>query len=62
MSRPACPLPRKPEEGVFKAGGGGWCGVWQEVEEAPRRIGEDGKEFPGGGGWGGWRAGSKMEE
>lgn len=31
--------------------------VWQEVEEASRRIGEDGKEFPGGGGWGrveGW--------
>lgn len=35
--------------------------MWQEVE-APRRIGEDGKEFPGGGGWGGWRTGRKMEE
>lgn len=37
--------------------------VWQEVEEAPRKIGEDdGEEFPGGGGWTGWRTGSKMEE
>lgn len=35
--------------------------MWQEVE-APRRIGEDGKEFPGGGGRGGWRTGRKMEE
>lgn len=35
------------------------CWVWQEFEEAPRRIGGYGKEFPGGRGWGGRRLGVK---
>lgn len=35
------------------------CWAWPELEEAPRSVGEEGKEFPGGGGWGGRRLGVK---
>lgn len=35
------------------------CWAWPELEEAPRSVGEEEKEFPGGGGWGERRLGVK---